>query len=55
MVAIPYMGMTLLDQVELDALAAACAQEGRWTFFVTASPWRFKGGTGSPVNPLAMF
>jgi kynurenine formamidase len=55
MVGIPYMGMTLLDHTELYALAAACAAEGRWTFFATVSPWRFKGATGSAVNPLAMF
>jgi hypothetical protein len=55
MVGIPYMGMTLLDHTELNALAAACGAEGRWTFFVIISPWRFKGATGSAVNPLAMF
>lgn len=55
MVAIPYMGLTLLDQAELDGLAQACAQEGRWTFFVSAAPWRFRGATGSIVNPLAIF
>jgi kynurenine formamidase len=55
MVGIPYMGLTLLDQTELDALASACAMEGRWAFFVTVAPWRFKGATGAPVNPLAMF
>ena len=55
MVAIPYMGMALLDQTELDGLAVACAEEQRWTFFVTAGPWRFKGATGSEINPLAMF
>jgi kynurenine formamidase len=55
MVGIPYMGLTLLDHAELDALAAACAEEGRWTFFLTVAPWRFKGATGCAVNPLAMF
>ena len=55
MVALPYLGITLLDHAELDALAAACAKEARWAFFVTAAPWRFKGATGSVVNPLAMF
>jgi kynurenine formamidase len=55
MVAIPYLGLTLLDQAELDGLAAACAAESRWEFFVTVAPWRFKGATGSAVNPLAMF
>jgi kynurenine formamidase len=55
MVGIPFMGLTLLDQADLDALAAACAAESRWTFFVTIAPWRFKGATGAAVNPLAMF
>lgn len=55
MVAIPYMGLTLLDHAELDGLAQACAQEDRWTFFVSAAPWRFRGATGSAVNPLAIF
>jgi kynurenine formamidase len=55
MVGIAYMGLTLLDQAELDALATACAAERRWEFFLTAAPWRLKGGTGSVVTPLAMF
>ena len=55
MVGIPYMGLTLLDQAELDAVAVACAEERRWEFFVTAAPWRMKGATGGVVTPLAMF
>ena len=55
MVALPYFGMPLLDNAELDALGARCAQENRWAFFVSIAPWRFKGATSSPVNPLAMF
>jgi hypothetical protein len=55
MVLIPYLGMPILDNTDLDALAAACAEEGRWAFFVSVAPWRFKGATSSPVNPLAIF
>lgn len=55
MVAIPYLGMALLDNTELGALADACRSEMRWAFFVTVAPWRFKGATSSAVNPLAMF
>ncbi len=55
MVGIPYLGLTLLDQAELDALATACAEEKRWDFFVGVAPWRFQGATGSVVNPLALF
>jgi kynurenine formamidase len=55
MVLIPYLGMPILDNTDLDALATACAEEGRWAFFVSVAPWRFKGATSSPVNPLAIF
>lgn len=55
MVAIPYLGLPILDNTELDALGRACAEEGRWEFFVSVAPWRFKGATSSPANPLAMF
>ena len=55
MVGIPYMGLTLLDNAELDALAQACAQHGRWEFFLSVAPWRFRGATGDVVNPLAIF
>ena len=55
MVAIPYLGMPLICIAALDGLSVACAEEGRWEFFVSVGPWRFKGATSSPVNPLAMF
>jgi hypothetical protein len=55
MVALPYLGLPLLDNTELEALSAQCARENRWEFFGSVAPWRFKGATSSPVNPLAMF
>ncbi len=55
MVLIPYLGMPILDNTELDGLAEACAAEQRWAFFVSVAPWRFKGATSSPVNPIAIF
>jgi len=55
MVAIPYLGMPLICAADLEALSEACADEGRWEFFLSVAPWRFKGATSSPVNPLAMF
>jgi kynurenine formamidase len=55
MVALPYLGLPLLDNTELEALSAHCAKEKRWQFFVSVAPWRFKGATSSPVNPLALF
>jgi kynurenine formamidase len=55
MIAIPYMGMPLICAADLEAISAACAEERRWSFLVTVAPWRFKGATSSPVNPLAIF
>jgi kynurenine formamidase len=54
-IAIPYMGMPLLDNADLDALAAMCTQLGRWEFLLVVAPLRVQGGTGSPVNPVAVF
>lgn len=54
-VGIWHMGLHLLDNADLDPLAEACAEEGRWEFLITIAPLRFKGATGSPVNPIALF
>jgi kynurenine formamidase len=53
--AIPFLGLPLLDNAELDALSRACREEKRWSFLVTIAPWRFEGTTSSPVNPIALF
>ncbi|MGM7775798.1 cyclase family protein [Arthrobacter sp. KNU-44] len=53
--AIVYMGMPLLDNAALDALADACRERSRWNFFTAITPLAISGGTGSPVNPLAIF
>ncbi|HKK51786.1 MAG TPA: cyclase family protein [Myxococcota bacterium] len=54
-ITIPYMGMPLLDNADLRELAATCAELGRWSFLFTVAPLVIEGGTGSPVNPLALF
>ena len=48
-------GIGLLDNALLEPLAEACAQEGRYEFMLTINPLRVVGGTGSPVNPVALF
>jgi kynurenine formamidase len=48
------MGVHLLDNLALDALAAACAERSRWEFLFVVAPLRIPGGTGSPVNPIAV-
>ena len=48
-------GIGLLDNALLQPLAEACAEEGRYDFMLTINPLRVVGGTGSPVNPVALF
>lgn len=54
-IAIPYMGMPLLDNADLEELAATCAQLGRAEFLLVVAPLPITRGTGSPVNPMAVF
>jgi kynurenine formamidase len=54
-IVLPYMGMPIIDNAELEGLAAACAREQRWEFQFVCAPLVITRGTGSPVNPLAIF
>jgi kynurenine formamidase len=54
-VVIVAMGVHLLDNLDLDALADACAQEGRAEFLFMVAPLVLRRGTASPVNPIAVF
>ena len=49
------MGVHLLDNLRLDRLSAACAAHDRWEFLFTIAPLQIARGTGSPVNPIAVF
>ncbi len=48
-------GVALLDNSLLEPLANACVEEGRYEFMLTINPLNVVGGTGSPVNPIAVF
>ena len=48
-------GVAILDNALLQPLAEALAQEGRYDFMLTVAPLKVEGGTGSPVNPVALF
>jgi kynurenine formamidase len=52
--ALNAMGVHLIDYLQLDDLAEACARTGRWEFFFVCAPLRILGGTGSPLNPIAI-
>ncbi len=49
------MGVPPIDEMGLELIGAECERRKRWEFLVTATPWRVPGGTGSFINPIAMF
>jgi kynurenine formamidase len=49
------MGTPLFDNCDLEGLAEAAGSRNRWTFLLTASPLAVPHGTGSPLNPIAVF
>jgi kynurenine formamidase len=54
MVALRDMGLHIGEYWYLEELAAACAEQQRWTFMLAAQPLPFTRAVGSPVNPLAI-
>ncbi len=52
--ALAGMGMPLIDNMSLEEIADACVAANRWEFLVVLAPLRIPGGTGSPVNPIAI-
>ena len=48
-------GIGLVDNALLEPVAAVCAEEGRYEFMLMVLPLVVGGGTGSPVNPIALF
>jgi kynurenine formamidase len=53
--AIPFLGLALIDNTYPERLVAACAEAGRNEFLFTATPLRLVGSTGAPAHPLAIF
>ena len=54
-VAIVALGLWFIDNCNLEELAAACARRNRWEFLLSIGPLPIRHGTGSPVNPIAVF
>lgn len=48
-------GMNLFDNLDLEAAAETAARLNRWEFLLVAAPMRVPNGTGSPINPVAVF
>jgi kynurenine formamidase len=54
-VGIVALGLSLLDNLDLERLAEAAREEGRHDFLVAIAPLVLRHGTASPVNPIAVF
>ncbi|GAC1309529.1 MAG: cyclase family protein [Acidimicrobiales bacterium] len=52
--AIAAFGLAVVDNVASDALAEALRQRDRSEFLLVVAPLPVRGGTGSPVSPLAL-
>jgi len=52
--AINALGVHLLDYLQFGELVPVCEEAGRWSFLCVIAPLRLHGGTGSPVNPIAI-
>src|SRR5712691_3205529 len=53
-IGIVAMGLYFMDSLQFEDLAAACDAEGRNEFMCVIAPLRLAGGTGCPVNPIAI-
>ena len=53
--ALTMLGVHLMDRADFDDLAAAAAERNRWEFMLTIAPLPIPHGTGTPVNPIAVF
>lgn len=48
------IGMLQGQNWDLETLATACADDGRYTFLLEATPEHVERGLGAPVNPVAV-
>lgn len=54
-VALVAMGLPLIDNCDFERLARTARETGRSEFLFSAGPLLIENGTGSPINPLALF
>jgi kynurenine formamidase len=53
--ALSHLGIMLIDRSDLDALSEAAAARNRYDVMLSMAPLPIPRGTGSPVNPIAIF
>jgi kynurenine formamidase len=52
--ALVYMGLMLGEMFDFEALAQACAEDGRYEMFFSAPPLAVTGSVGGPPGPVAI-
>ena len=50
-----WMGVNIIENLDLEQLAETARRLKRYEFMLTFAPIPVVGGTGSPINPLAVF
>lgn len=53
-VGLVHMGLAIGEIFDLEAIASACAHDGRYDFLFVADPLPITGAVGSPVSALAV-
>jgi hypothetical protein len=54
-IALPRLGLPLIDNPDTGPLTGASAELGRAAFLLVLGTIPVHGATGNPVNPLAIF
>jgi kynurenine formamidase len=50
-----HMGLWVGEIFDLEPLADACAEQGRWEFMFSGPPLQISRAVGSPLTPIAVF
>lgn len=48
------LGVSMLEMLWLESLAADCEHDGQYDFMLVISPLKIHGAAGSPINPIAI-
>jgi hypothetical protein len=51
---LPFLGLSIGEFFDLDALAADCAEGNDWYCMVTTAPMQLPGGVATPANAIAV-
>jgi hypothetical protein len=49
------MGVGIVENLDLERAVETARRLNRYEFMLTFAPLPVEGGTGSPLNPLAIF